>query len=262
MENNEIQAWLDANVKDYAAGVELLARYGTPGMARSFRAGSPRFLLPQLTAILRRLSLKKSIPSTKSIPSIQSTPSQPPSAPLPEPITIAKSRLHELWLHLVTFHQKLLALGTANDDITKAKRIALMNERQPYIDAFSQLYLLKEEYFALPEGKRTIPPALVSLLATLDGKPDPTPSIPSINPITSTPPSQKNDLSNLDPLERHNLRRAILEKIRRRQNKLKYQQDTPGTLNPMPDGPRRKKIESQLASLQSRLEEINSLSPH
>ena len=260
MENNEIQAWLDANVKDYAAGVELLARYGSPSMARSFRAGSPRFLLPQLTALLRRLSQKKSLPSTKSIPSIQSTPSQPPSAPLPEPITIAKSRLHELWLHLVTFHQKLLALGTANDDETKAKRVALMNERQPYIDAFSQLYLLKEEYFALPEGKRTIPPALVSLLATLDGKPDPTPSIPSINSISSTPTSP--DLANLDPLELHNLRRATLEKIRRRQNKLKYQQDTPGTLNPMPDGPRRKKIESQLASLQSLLEEINSLSPH
>ena len=131
-----------------------------------------------------------------------------------------------------------------------------MADRAPFIEAFEKLYLLKEEYFAYPEDQRQLPPDLIPLLDRLDGKPTPPiPSINSIKSIKSTP-----DLSTLSPLELYKKRHALLMAITRRNNKLRFSQDIPAEqLNPMPDSPKRKAIESEIATLQQQLSEIDSL---
>ncbi len=132
-----------------------------------------------------------------------------------------------------------------------------MADRAPFIEAFQQLYLLKEEFFAYPEDQRQVPPDLIPLLDRLDGKPTKASdtSIPSIKSIKSTP-----DLSSLSPLELYKKRHALLMAIKRRNNKLRFSQPTPAEqLNPMPDSPKRKAIESEIATLQQQLSEIDSL---
>lgn len=133
-----------------------------------------------------------------------------------------------------------------------------MADRAPFIEAFEQLYLLKEEFFAYPEGSRQLPPDLIPLLDRLDGRAtgsQPAKSIKSIPSIKSTP-----DFSSLSPLELYKKRHALLMAITRRNNKLRFSQPTPAEqLNPMPDSPKRKAIESEIATLQQQLQEIDNL---
>lgn len=122
----KILEWLNQNDKDYNQGVELLQLATSAITANRFRRGNPSLLLPHLVAFLRRIagpsvtsSVKTTspIPSIQSIPSIASTPSKPPS--ISEPIRRAKEHLHNLWLRLVDYHKRLLALGFDNTDQKK-----------------------------------------------------------------------------------------------------------------------------------------------
>jgi hypothetical protein len=148
----KISEWLNQNDKDYNQGVELLELATSAITANRFRRGNPAILLPHLVAFLRRIAgpsvtstvkTASPIPSLQSIPSISSTPSKPAS--IPAPIRRAKDKLHDLWLRLVDFHKRLLALGFDNTDEKKKARVALMTDRAPFVEAFEQLYLLKEE---------------------------------------------------------------------------------------------------------------------
>lgn len=112
----KILEWLNQNDKDYNQGVELLELATSAITANRFRRGNPALLLPHLVAFLRRIANLYS-PSIQSIPSIASTPSKPAS--IPEPIRRAKDKLHGLWLRLVDFHKRLLALGFDNTDEKK-----------------------------------------------------------------------------------------------------------------------------------------------
>lgn len=250
----KILAWLNQDDKDYSQGVELLELATSPATANRFRRGNPSLLLPHLVAFLRRIagsSVTSTVKTTSPIPSVKST------ASIPEPIRRAKDKLHDLWLRLVDFHKRLLALGFDNSDEKKKARVALMADRAPFIEAFEQLYLLKEEFFAYPEDQRQLPPDLIPLLDRLDGKPTMATDkpIPSINSIKYTP-----DFSSLTPLELYKKRHALLMAITRRNNKLRFSQPTPAEqLNPMPDSPKRKAIESEIATLQQQLQEIDSL---
>lgn len=246
----EISAWLNASDKDYQRGVDLIERYGSRAAARTYRHASPDYMLPKVEAYLRRLANLYST-ATPAIPATKSTTA------IPAPIRRAKDHLHSLWLRLVDFHKRLLALGFDNTEEKKKERLALMADRAPFIEAFQQLYLLKEEFFAYPEDQRQVPPDLIPLLDRLDGKPTKASdkSIPSIKSIKPTP-----DLSTLSPLELYKKRHALLMAITRRNNKLRFSQPTPAEqLNPMPDSPKRKAIESEIATLQQQLQEIDSL---
>lgn len=131
-----------------------------------------------------------------------------------------------------------------------------MADRAPFVEAFEQLYLLKEEYFAYPEDQRQLPPDLIPLLDRLDGRA--TGSKP-VNRDSGSKPVETN-FSSLTPLELYKKRHALLMAIKRRNNKLRFSQDTPAEqLNPMPDSPKRKAIESEIATLQQQLQEIDSL---
>ena len=131
-----------------------------------------------------------------------------------------------------------------------------MADRAPFVEAFEQLYLLKEEYFAYPEDQRQLPPDLIPLLYRLDGR------ATGSKPVNRDSGSQpvKTNFSSLTPLELYKKRHAILMAIKRRNNKLRFSQPTPAEqLNPMPDSPKRKAIESEIANLQQQLQEIDSL---
>lgn len=249
----KILAWLNQDDKDYSQGVELLQLATSAITANRFRRGNPALLLPHLVAFLRRIA-----GDTGSSPVAPVKPITPaPVQSTPIAIRRAKDKLHDLWLRLVDFHKRLLALGFDNTDEKKKARVALMADRAPFVEAFEQLYLLKEEFFAYPEDQRQLPPDLIPLLDRLDGKPTMATDkpIPSIKSIKSTP-----DFSSLTPLELYKKRHALLMSITRRNNKLRFSQPTPAEqLNPMPDSPKRKAIESEIATLQQQLQEIDSL---
>ena len=137
-----------------------------------------------------------------------------------------------------------------------------MADRAPFVEAFEQLYLLKEEFFAYPEDQRQLPPDLIPLLDRLDGKPtkNDTGSRPLSSARTPGLNSQFSILNSLTPLELYKKRHALLMAITRRNNKLRFSQPTPAEqLNPMPDSPKRKAIESEIATLQQQLQEIDNL---
>ena len=132
-----------------------------------------------------------------------------------------------------------------------------MADRAPFVEAFEQLYLLKEEFFAYPEDQRQLPPDLIPLLDRLDGRA--TGSKP-VNKRDAGSQPMKTNFSSLTPLELYKKRHAVLMAIKRRNNKLRFSQPTPAEqLNPMPDSPKRKAIESEIATLQQQLSEIDSL---
>lgn len=246
----KILAWLNQDDKDYSQGVELLQLATSPATANRFRRGNPSLLLPHLVAFLRRIAGETGASPVKRDSGVS------PVNPTPEPIRRAKDKLHDLWLRLVDFHQRLLDLGFDNSDEKKKARVALMADRAPFIDAFEQLYLLKEEYFAYPEGSRQLPPDLIPLLDRLDGR------ATGSKPVNRDSGSQpvKTNFSSLSPLELYKKRHALLMAITRRNNKLRFSQPTPAEqLNPMPDSPKRKAIESEIATLQQQLSEIDSL---
>ena len=249
----KILAWLNQDDKDYSQGVELLQLATSPATANRFRRGNPSLLLPHLVAFLRRIAGETGGSPVAPVKPITPAPIQS----TPDAIRRAKDKLHDLWLRLVDFHKRLLALGFDNTDEKKKARVALMADRAPFVEAFEQLYLLKEEFFAYPEDQRQLPPDLIPLLDRLDGKPTMATDkpIPSIKSIKSTP-----DFSSLSPLELYKKRHALLMAITRRNNKLRFSQPTPAEqLNPMPDSPKRKAIESEIATLQQQLQEIDNL---
>ena len=249
----KILAWLNQDDKDYSQGVELLQLATSPATANRFRRGNPSLLLPHLVAFLRRIA-----GDTGSSPMAPVKPITPaPVQSTPIAIRRAKDKLHDLWLRLVDFHQRLLDLGFDNSDEKKKARVALMADRAPFIEAFEQLYLLKEEYFAYPEGSRQLPPDLIPLLDRLDGKPT---SETDSQPAKSSTSNLNSQFSNLTPLELYKKRHALLMAIKRRNNKLRFSQSTPAEhLNPMPDSPKRKAIESEIATLQQQLAAIDHL---
>ena len=249
----KILAWLNQDNKDYSQGVELLQLATSPATANRFRRGNPSLLLPHLVAFLRRIA-----GDTGSSPVAPVKPITPaPVQSTPEAIRRAKDKLHDLWLRLVDFHQRLLDLGFDNSDEKKKARVALMADRAPFVEAFEQLYLLKEEYFAYPEGSRQLPPDLIPLLDRLDGKPT---SETDSQPAKSSTSNLNSQFSNLNSLELYKKRHALLMAIKRRNNKLRFSQPTPAEhLNPMPDSPKRKAIESEIANLQQQLAAIDHL---
>ena len=252
--NDQINAYLSQNVKSFDEGLHLLEKFGPANLAARLRHGNPKAMMPRLIAQLRHLAWQ---PTT----TVHSSQPRQPNSQIsilnsqftePVPISRAKTKLHEVYLQLVDFHKQLLALGDDNSEHTKAARVAIISRRKPYLDAFNQLWDLKEDYFAHPEGKRVIPPQLIQLLDILDGKAsqDPPRQISAINDQFST-------LSDLEIIKK---RHAVRQAITRRQNQLRFQQNTPApALNPMPPSPKKVKIESEISTLQQQLEILDNI---
>ena len=145
----KILAWLNQDDKDYSQGVELLQLATSAITANRFRRGNPALLLPHLVAFLRRIAGETGVSPVKrdsgaspvkrntgaspvkrdsgASPVKRNTGASPvkrntgasPVNSIPEPIRRAKEHLHNLWLRLVDFHKRLLALGFDNTDEKK-----------------------------------------------------------------------------------------------------------------------------------------------
>lgn len=242
----EIFTWLRENVKDYAAGVALVGKYGSRASERVYACSKPEYKLGSLISYLRHLAglqPNEPVPSLKASPRTAASAQQnaaPSSsseaAQLPRAIVRAKAKLHDVWLRMNELQERLLALGTDNSDDTKAKRVAIMEERAPWVDAYNQLYEMKETFFAMPPAEAVVPAGLVELLDRLDGK--------------TKVKEDRTDYSSLSDVELLRKIHAVRQTITRKQNKLRYQQDVPTpdrTPNPMPDSPKRTKLVNEIA---------------
>lgn len=239
----EILEWLSQDVKSYEQGCDLAERYGSKFAANIFRHSSPQYKMGRLTAYLR--SLCGQCHQDTVIPREENATIEP------QPIQRAKAKLHEVWLKLNDYNNRLQNMGDDNSDSSKAARVELMAERKPWIDAFEDLWSLKEEYFAYPEDKRKIPSELVSLLDSLDGKSSESPS-----KVTSA----RKELDVLSDLQLSRKRHAIVTSIGKANNKLRFQQPTPAEhLDPMPEGPKRKKLEAHIEELRKELLIVDEL---
>lgn len=239
-----ILAWLSQDVKDYAEGCDLAERYGSASAANIYRHSSPKFKMGSLTAYLRKLA--GVVPGVPVALPIKKAPS-----PDPQPIQRAKARLHEVWLKLNEYHNRLHAMGDDNSDEMKRKRVELIAERKPWLDAFYPLWGLKELYFTYPEGKRKVPDGLVEMLDALDGKSSASPEQES---------TMREKLAALSDLQLSKKRHAIVTAIGKYSNRLRFQQPTPSEhLDPMPDGPKRKKVEAHIEELRAQLLIVDEL---
>lgn len=118
----KILEWLNQNDKDYNQGVELLELATSAITANRFRRGNPALLLPHLVAFLRRIAgPSASHGGSGASPVKRDSGASPvnPTPSIPEPIRRAKDKLHDLWLRLVDYHKRLLALGFDNTDEKK-----------------------------------------------------------------------------------------------------------------------------------------------
>lgn len=243
MQNKEIESFFSRDVKDYSEAVVLLQKYAGGTRAAFYAKANPRYYTEQVLAILRRLGqttvAKADTPADRCRKAVASTA----TAKYPADIVRSKAKLHELWLSLCNFHARLLAMGDSNaEDICKA-RVALMAERQPYIEAFEELYTLQQNYFA--EG--FVRPELPALLSKLEGKID-----EKAQPVS--------DFSALDDVALVKKRNSVRTQISKWQNMLRFQQKSPAAeLNPMPDGPKRKQIEADIKRRQLELAQLNDI---
>ena len=118
----KILAWLNQDDKDYSQGVELLELATSAITANRFRRGNPALLLPHLVAFLRRIAGETGVSPVNrgsGASPIKRDSGASPVNPIPEPIRRAKDKLQDLWLHLVDYHKRLLALGFDNTDQKK-----------------------------------------------------------------------------------------------------------------------------------------------
>lgn len=235
-DTKKILDWLGQNVKNYHEGVELIAEFGSPTMAASYRNASPRFMLPQVTALLRRLANAPKRPIDK--------PKQPPQdkPQIPEVVRTAKNLLHTLYLSMVSYHNALLSLGDENSDDKIKARVEIFKARQPYIDSFCELDALVKDYFATLEV-----PARLQELVDILTKPNP-------DPKSEQSSFKYSDFTEYELAKEY---KRIKSRINRSINKLRFSVTrVMKELNPLPDGPLRKQVESELAAYRAELKQI------
>lgn len=232
-DKKKILDYLSQSVKEYSVGVDLIAEFGSPSMAAIYRRGSPRFMMPQVLAILRRLAR-----SSAPVPSV--TPAKQPK-PLPKVVADAKAELHYIYLHMVDFHKRLLAMGDDNSPEQCKARVALMARRDPFVQCFVELNHLVDDYFATD----AVSPRLIEIVSLLTSHPAPA--------DTSSRP-QLQQFSDLDLAKEY---KRIKSTINRRINQLRYSSSRKQKqLNPMPDSPERKRVVAELARLKAYLFDI------
>lgn len=232
-DKKKILDYLSQSVKEYSVGVDLIAEFGSPSMAAIYRRGSPRFMMPQVLAILRRMARSAS-PAPEPNKPLHSQKS------LPKAIADAKVLLHILYLSMVDYHKQLLAMGDDNSPERCQQRVNLMKKRAPYIDCFVELNHLVDDYFATDK----ISDRLVELVGIHNGQ-------PLDKPNTSHSLQQFSDLDLAKEYKR------TKSNINRRINKLRFQSTRKQPqLNPMPDSPARRKVVAELSECKAYLKAI------
>lgn len=233
---NEINNWINDPQRDYAVGVRLLELHCTnPHLVRYFANRSPRFAMGELVAELRRIQ-----PKAKEQQTFLPVAAQTTKPNLPKVVDAAKQLVHDCWVKLSQFLRDLFDVGEGNSEKEVAARLLLLNDREPYIERYNSVYEAKEAFFA---GKITEK----QLQEVVDGK--------TIDAVLHPPkPKKETPLRSLSDLTLAKAIKAAKQCITRYNNQLRYQHDTAQRYdNPMPQCPRRTKIEKLLADKQSEL---------
>lgn len=234
--NTEIKEWLEGS-RDYEEGVALFVKYGgNRAQARVFQNTAARFAIKSLTYELTKLAKSTTsvaVAAKKPLAKAAAKEKVEPQNNIPEVAALAKKIVHETWVELSRINEELHAIGEANDDKSIAARKALMDEREPLIERYNTVYEAKESFFA---GEMTEE----QLKAVIDGK-------PKEEPKADSQPNK--EMTDLDITKRLH---ALKTNITRSQNRLDYQQEKKGKeKNPMPDCPKRQKLEAKLKEMQA-----------
>ena len=131
-------------------------------------------------------------------------------------------------------------MGDGNNDAEVAERKRIMAERDPIIKDYNELYELKEQYFESGE----VPEGLDRMVKRLRGE-----------ATEATATSLRAGLSDVELKE---ARHAKKTQLTRCENQLNYQSNRKeAERKPMPDGPKRKQIESKYKTVLAELRDMD-----
>lgn len=233
--NKEIEQWLNGG-RDYDEGVALFIKYGgNRSQARVFQNTVARFAIKSLTYELTKLAKKTtSAPVAGKKEAKPTTPKvQKPKDDIPEVVGKVKNEIHNIWVKLSRQHLDLFETGEENTPDLMAERVKIMAERTPLMERYNQLYEAKESYFA---GGMS----LQELEDIFECKPK----------EASKGKKTVSHCGLMTDVQLTKRSHAVQTNITRVQNQLDYQQDKKGKAkNPMPECPKRTKLEAKLAAL-------------
>jgi hypothetical protein len=254
MMKNEVEQWLK-NGADYGEGVELLKKYSTNRLlVRRYEHSSAEYLGATLKALLCRMAkvgvvqlrvaAKAQARATVAAQARATVRPQPRTAvakaALPAVVEEAKSLLHELWVAMSAKQEQLQEVGEGNSEAEVAERKRIMEERDPLIKDYNELYELKEAYFESGE----VSADLEKMVKRLKGE--------------ETDKTATSLWADMSDLELTKARHAKKMQMTRCENQLNYQSNRrEAERKPMPEGPKRKQIESKHKTLQAELRDMD-----
>ena len=268
-----ITTWLTSAEKDYQQGLQILSELSkNVGLVRTLRRNhNPEKLEYELKKLAgippadiwnqkvsnaellsRYANTRQSSPSrvhNAQPDDVQNTSQQHvrtgQTTTTPEPIARAKQYIYELYTKISSMHRQLFDIGDSNQFSAVKKRKNILTARLPLIDAYEQLYVLKEQYYntgmmqipsALPDALNTAKKLLNETTLEADKPPEYLP----VNVETYT---------DLELAKRKN---QLASSITKTKNKLLYQSISKlSTESPMPNGPKRTQLEKNLKNLQT-----------
>lgn len=262
MMKNEVEQWLK-NGADYGAGVELLKKYSTNRLlVRRYEHSSAEYLGATLKALLCRMA-RVAVVQPRTAAKVQARATVVPQpraavtvapratvaaqpraevakAALPAVVEEAKSLLHELWVAMSAKQEQLQEVGEGNSEAEVAERKRIMAERDPIIKNYNELYELKEAYFESGE----VSGELEKMVKRLKGE--------------ETDKTATSLWADMSDLELTKARHAKKMQMTRCENQLNYQSNRrEAERKPMPEGPKRKQIESKYKTLQAELRDMD-----
>ena len=257
MMKNEVEQWLE-NGAEYEEGVKILKKYTTNRLlVRRYEHSSAEYLGATLKALLcrmARVAVVRPQPRTAEAtqarvavvrPQPRATVGPQPrtaaaKAELPAVVAEAKSLLHELWVAMSEKQEQLQEVGEGNSEAEVSERKRIMAERDPIIKNYNELYELKEAYFESGE----VSAELEKMVKRLRGE--------------ETEKTATSLWADMSDLELTKARHAKKMQMTRCENQLNYQSNRrEAERNPMPDGPKRKQIESKHKTLQAELRDMD-----
>lgn len=253
---NEVEQWLK-NGADYEEGVKILKKWSTNRLlVRRYEHSSAEYLGATLKALLCRMARVSVVrPQPRAAVATQARAVVRPQpraavaaqaraavakAELPAVVEEAKSLLHELWVAMSEKQEQLQEVGEGNSEAEVSERKRIMAERDPIIKNYNELYELKEAYFESGE----VSGELERMVKRLRGE--------------ETDKTATSLWADMSDLELTKARHAKKMQMTRCENQLNYQSNRrEAERNPMPDGPKRKQIESKHKTLQAELRDMD-----
>lgn len=246
MMKNEVEQWLK-NGADYEDGVKILKIYSTNRLlVRRYEHSRAEYLGDTLKALLSRMARVGAVQPRATVAAVpRGTMVEKPKAEeakvqLPQVVEDAKSLLHELWVAMSAKQEQLQNVGDGNGEAEVAERKRIMAERDPIIRDYNDLYELKEGYFESGE----VSEELERMVKRLRGE--------------ETEKTATSLWADMSDLELSKARHAKKMQMTRCENQLNYQSNRrEAERNPMPEGPKRKSIESKHKTLQAELRDMD-----